>query len=105
IGLADGTTVVTAGSSYTLAQLHGMQFAAAVEASGGPTTFVWRVQDDGGTANGGVDSLSESLTITVVPVNDAPLRTGGNVNNLSVFEDSGIHSLGLGTLSYAPGAA
>ena len=72
--LADGTTVVTANTAYTLTQLRGMQFKALADANG-VGTFSYKVQDDGGTANGGVDSITESLTITVNPVNDAPVNT------------------------------
>src|SRR6185295_14169316 len=100
IVLADGTTAVTAGSTYTLAQLRGMQFLAAANATGGPATFSWTIADDGGTANGGVDTLSESLTVTVGAVNDQPVRTAGTVADLAVLEDSGTTSLGLGGLTY-----
>src|SRR6185312_3250156 len=89
IVLADGSTVVTVGTSYTLAQLQGMQFQAAPEATGGPATFAWQVRDNGGTANGGIDILNESLTVTITPVNDAPQRVAGNASNLTVFENSG----------------
>ncbi len=102
--LADGLTVVTPGS-YTLAQIQGMQFRTAANANGGPATFSFEVQDSGGTANGGVDTRTESLTITVTSVNDAPIRTAGSVNNLSVLEDSGLTSLGLGGLAFGPGGA
>src|SRR5205807_2492971 len=103
IVLADGVTVVIANTNYTLAQLHGMTFQTAANANGGPATFTWTVRDNGGTANGGVDTLTESLTITVTAVNDQPVRTAGTVNNLTVLEDSGTTSLGLGTLAYGPG--
>src|SRR5581483_9871336 len=83
IVLADGVTAVRAGTSYTLAQFQGMQFRATPEASGGPATFAWRVQDSGGTANGGTDTLAESLTVSITPVNDPPVRTGGAANNLT----------------------
>jgi hypothetical protein len=105
IVLADGTTIVSAGGSYTLAQLQGMQFAAASEASGGPAIFAWQVQDNGGIANGGVDTLGESLVIAITAVNDPPLRTAGSVNNLTVLENAGPTSLGLGSLAYVPGDA
>ena len=48
IVLADGTTVVSAASSYSLAQLQGMQFKTATNANGGPTTFSWSATDSGG---------------------------------------------------------
>ncbi len=101
--LADGTTLVVAGSSYTLAELKGMKFAAAVNANGGPATFSWSVTDNGGTANGGNNALSQSLTISVTAVNDAPVQTAGSINNLTVLEDAPATSLGLAGLSYAPG--
>src|SRR5439155_1210358 len=103
IVLADGTTTVTANTTYTLAQLQGMQFKSAANATGGPDTFSWSVQDSGGTTNGGVDTLTETLSITVAAVNDVPLRTAGTVSNLTVLEDSGTTALGLGSLAYGPG--
>src|SRR5581483_6152984 len=103
IVLADGTTVVTANTTYTLSQLQGMQFQTAANANGGPATFSWSVQDSGGTANGGIDTLNESLTVSVTAVNDQPVRTAGTVNNLSVLEDSGTTSLGLSGLAYGSG--
>ncbi|MDB5905884.1 MAG: Laminin subdomain protein 2 domain protein, partial [Betaproteobacteria bacterium] len=68
ITLNDGTTAVTASTSYTLGQLQGMKFKAAANAAGGPSTFSWTVADSGGTANGGVDILTQSLTVTVTAV-------------------------------------
>ena len=65
IVLADGTTAVSAASSYSLAQLQGMQFRSAANANGGPYTFSWRVNDTGSSANGGINTLIESLAITV----------------------------------------
>ena len=73
--LADGSTVVTASTSYTLAQIQGMQFKTTANANGGGATFAFSVQDSGGTLNGGVDTITQSLTLTVTPVNDAPVVT------------------------------
>ena len=84
IVLANGTTVVTTSTTYSLAQLQGMQFRAAANANGGPATFSWRVTDNGGTANGGVNTLAESLTINVTAVNDAPSAADSTV---AVVED------------------
>ena len=100
VTLADGLTVVGAGSSYSLAQLQGMRFSAAPNANGGPAIFSWQVVDSGGTANGGVDLLAESISITVTAVNDAPTRVAGTVANLTVAEDALPASLGLGALGY-----
>jgi hypothetical protein len=38
----------------------------------GTATITLRARDSGGTANGGVDSLLKSFTVTVTPMNDAP---------------------------------
>ena len=75
IFLADGTTQVAPGT-YTLTEIQGMQFQPAPNESGGPSFFSFRVMDSGGTANGGADTLSQSIQITITPVNDAPTVTG-----------------------------
>jgi hypothetical protein len=72
--LADGTTQVTASSTVTLAQLQGLKYKTVANANGSGN-LSWTVQDSGGTANGGVDSLTENLAITVTAVNDAPVVT------------------------------
>ncbi len=57
-----------------------------------------KLQDDGGTANGGVDQTTKTFTITVTPVNDAPVITafsgptqllgvGGSVSVTGTFTD------------------
>jgi uncharacterized repeat protein (TIGR01451 family) len=49
-----------------------LSYAAATNASGSATVSVY-LQDDGGTANGGVDtSATQTFTITITAVNDAP---------------------------------
>ena len=40
----------------------------------GSGSLSWSVQDSGGTTNGGVDSLIQSLAISVNAVNDAPFQ-------------------------------
>ena len=100
--LSDGTTVVTANTVYTLAQIQGMQFQPALNANGS-ATFAFTVQDSGGTANGGVDTLTNTVPITVTPVNDPPVITSGAVNPLTVLEDAAITSMGFGTLTFGPG--
>jgi hypothetical protein len=64
------------------------------------------VQDNGGTANGGIDSLAQSLLITVNAINDAPSQTGTFPAAISVNKNSAnttAVSLGLSTLNYNPG--
>ena len=43
----------------------------------------YSITDDGGTTNGGVNTTSETITITVNAVNDAPVRTAGTVVSLN----------------------
>ena len=54
-----------------------LTYTAAPNATGTATITV-ALQDNGGTANGGVDtSAPQTFTITVTPVNDAPVFTAG----------------------------
>ncbi|MBI4660184.1 MAG: hypothetical protein HY735_15195 [Verrucomicrobia bacterium] len=73
--------------------LGGFVFAPASDGNGSPyTSFTFQVQDDGGTANGGVDldPSPNTITINVGAVNDAPsFASGGTV---TVNEDSGAYS-------------
>jgi len=82
--LADGT-VVTQGMSLTLAQLRGVRFRTASDAFGS-SAFRFRVQDNGGTANGANDSLDEVVLLTVRPVNDAPRVDG--IADVTVLRDA-----------------
>ena len=55
-----------------------MKFVPGVNGNGTPyTTFTFQVQDNGGTANGGVDldQSPNTMTINVTAVNDAPTGT------------------------------
>ena len=68
---ADSTTAVADDATLTLAQLQGLTYKTVADANG-TGDLTWTVQDSGGTANGGVDTLAGSLSIIVNPVNDAP---------------------------------
>jgi hypothetical protein len=68
---------VTAGQFVSAADIAAgkLTFNPAADASGSPyAAFTFQVQDDGGTANGGIDlePTPNTLTINVTPVNDAP---------------------------------
>ncbi|HBB95755.1 MAG TPA: hypothetical protein DC054_10225, partial [Blastocatellia bacterium] len=56
----------------------------------GSSTITLMLQDDGGSANGGVDNSIQQFTITVNPVNDAPSFTKGA--DQTVNEDSGART-------------
>ena len=54
----------------------GLKYKTVADANGSGN-LTWTVTDSGGTANGGVDTLTETLAITVNAVNDAPGFTKG----------------------------
>lgn len=100
---------VTAGQSVAAANLVNLTFAPALHAHGAPyTSFTFQVVDDGGTANGGVDTdpTPNTLTINVTHVNHAPTgvpiingtRTVGQTltSDISLIADAD----GLGAFSY-----
>ena len=68
------------GDSVTRADiLAGLLTYTPAEHASGPAqaSFAFRVQDDGGTANGGVDldATPNTITIDITPVNDAPINS------------------------------
>ena len=83
---------VTAGTTATLAQINSglLRFTPAANANGtGYADFTFQVRDDGGTANGGVDTDASPnrITFNVTAVNDAP--TTANVT-LATTEDTAL---------------
>src|SRR5205814_1136189 len=55
-------------------------YAPAADGNGSPSaSSTFQVRDDGGTANGGIDTdpTPRTLTVDVTPVNDAPSFTKG----------------------------
>ncbi|APW36294.1 hypothetical protein RD110_02935 [Rhodoferax koreense] len=111
---------VTAGQSISLANITAgnLKFTPAANASGaGYASFTFQVQDDGGTANGGVDTdpTPRTMTVNVTSVNDAPTGTDRTVatfeNTAHVFNvaDFGFsdvdgHALLAVKITTAPGA-
>ncbi|MBI5772506.1 MAG: hypothetical protein HZA89_02040 [Verrucomicrobia bacterium] len=80
--------------SYTSPDNFGSLTFATVTNVGGTVTISVLVQDDGGTASGGVDALTNTFTITVLPVNDAP--TLDPITNLTVADNAGTVAVNLG---------
>jgi hypothetical protein len=81
---------VVAGQSILVADItaNKLVFAPVANANGnGYANIGFKVQDDGGTANGGVDTstTANTLTFNVTSVNDAPTATG---KALDLKEDS-----------------
>ena len=68
-----------------------LSYTTAAHSNGSATVSIY-VQDDGGTANGGDDTSStQTFTIAVTAVNDAPSFTkGGNEN---ILEDAGAQTV------------
>src|SRR5207249_2421517 len=87
--LTDNGVAVTTGQSISVADINAglLKFTPAANANGtGYASFTFQVQDDGGTANGGVDldQSPNTMTINVTGVNDAP--AGAN-NTITILED------------------
>ncbi|HCF03527.1 FG-GAP-like repeat-containing protein [Flavobacterium sp.] len=68
--------------TYTPGDTTGVfEFSQAADQTGTATITV-TVTDDGGTQGGGVNTFSTSFTVTVNPVNDAPVATPQTVTTL-----------------------
>src|SRR6185436_18707230 len=81
---------VTAGQSIAVASITGGQLVYTPGANGngaGYAAFTFQVQDNGGTANGGVDldASANTITFNVTSVNDAP---AGTDNTITTLEDT-----------------
>jgi hypothetical protein len=80
-----------------------LTYTPAANANGSATIFLV-VKDDGGTANGGVDtSAVQTFSITVNSVNDAPSFTKGA--NQTVNEDAGGQTVNNWATAISPGPA
>ena len=65
--------IATPAIRYTSPQSWGaMAFATSPTNVGGSVVLTVKVQDDGGTALGGVDTIERQLAVTVLPINDPP---------------------------------
>ena len=78
--LTDNGVAVTAGQVVSLTDIAAghLVFTPAANANGtGYASFTFQVQDDGGTASGGLDTDQSPnvVTINITPVNDAPIFT------------------------------
>lgn len=60
-----------------------------------PVTLTVTVHDNGGTANGGQDTTARAFTVTVTPVNDAPVFTTGA--DVSVIANTGAYAYPFAT--------
>jgi hypothetical protein len=88
---------VTAGQTVSAANIAAgnLVFSPAPNSNGaGYASFTFRVQDDGGTLNGGVDidPLARTMTVDVTPVNDAPVIS--TANNLTTINEDDVANPG-----------
>ena len=93
-----GGVAVTLGQWVSLADINAglLAFTPAANANGaGYASFTFQVRDDGGTANGGIDTdqSANTITVNVTPVNDAPVNTVPG--SQSVDEDTALAIAGV----------
>jgi T1SS-143 domain-containing protein len=98
-----GPTVVT------VAQLDSglLRFTPAANANGsGYANFSFQVRDDGGTANGGVDTdpTPNTLTFNVTAVNDAPVNTVPGAQTTAEDTSRAITGLSIADVDAASGS-
>jgi hypothetical protein len=97
----DGRTQVFTGNLVSLTDLKGLKYKTLPNATG-TGVLTWTITDNGPIAK----TLTESLTLTITAVNDAPVRTAGTLTPVNVLKDSAITtavSLKLSNLAYGPG--
>ncbi len=80
-----------------------LSFTPAPDANGAATVTV-RAQDNGGSADGGVDtSAAQTFTITVTPVNDPPVFISGA--DQTIVQNSAAMTVPVWASAIAPGPA
>ena len=89
--------------TYTNPNATGTLKYTPVPDANGTALITVVVQDNGGTVNGGVDAVTNTFTITVTPVNDAPSVTFSQ-GTVTVLEDAGPQSRS-GFAAFSPGPA
>ncbi|MBI5774374.1 MAG: PPC domain-containing protein [Verrucomicrobia bacterium] len=65
----------------------------------GTATVTVILSDTGGTADGGVDSTTNTFLVTVLPVNDRPTLTSASLTNRTILEDAGPQFIALSGIS------
>lgn len=90
---SNATVIPNPTVTYTSPDATGSLSFTPVANQSGTATITVTVQDDGGTANAGVDTVTRTFTITVTAINDAP--TVEAIENITVLEDSGSKAVTL----------
>jgi Dockerin type I domain/Bacterial Ig domain len=68
----------------------------------GTAVITVRVTDDGGTTNGGINSVTRTFTVNVVSINEAP-TLGAIANPAAILEDAAAQTVSLTGISAGPG--
>ncbi len=79
-----------------------LKYTPAADASGTAVITV-RVEDNGGTADGGANAVENSFTVTVNPVNDAPVN--GLPSAFAALEDTQLALAGITVADVDAGSA
>lgn len=99
---SDTTIIPNPTITYTSPNATGSLSYAPVANASGSAIITVTVQDNGGTANGGVNTASRTFTVNVTPVNDAPTLTA-IANPAAILEDAGVQTINLTGISAGPG--
>ncbi|HYX27946.1 MAG TPA: choice-of-anchor Q domain-containing protein, partial [Pyrinomonadaceae bacterium] len=99
--VTNNTNTALFSSGPTISSAGQLSFTSASNANGSATITIV-LKDNGGTADGGVDtSASQSFTITVNPVNDAPSFIKGS--NQTVNNNAGAQTVNNWATNISPG--
>ncbi|MCK5831800.1 MAG: DUF4347 domain-containing protein, partial [Methylococcales bacterium] len=95
--IINGGETLMANSVVSIANINSgrLKFLPALNANGlGYDSFTFQVQDDGGTANNGIDTdqSANTITIDVTAINDAPIAANASS---AIFEDTTFAQLFL----------
>ncbi len=86
--------------TYTSPNSTGSISFTPVANQNGSALITVTVTDDGGTANGGINTLSRTFMVNVTPVNDAP--TLNAIPNFTILEDAALQTVNLSAITPGP---
>jgi hypothetical protein len=100
--LTNNGVAVSAGQVVSAADIASgqLRFTPAPNANGaGYASFTFQVQDNGGTANGGVDvdPTARAMTVNVASVNDAP----EGANNTVMMQQDGVYAFSAADFGFS----